>query len=307
VRRPRLPGVKVSALPKLLTLTCLIVLWTQGCARANVSAATDATVTNVAPTEQEAGREIQHVTLADPRLGKIGFAVSLPGAEPGAKLPVVFVLGALGSGQHSVGLIQSPGAAAIVGYDWPQLPHRFGLHAIVSMRENALAIPRRMAAISRWTLAQPWADPQRVTLIGFSLGAIAAPAAEQTMQAQGAEIRWTVLADGGAPISAIVAGDQQIQPRWLRSFAALVAESLFRPVDPALHVSHLSGHFLLISSANDTTIPRAASERLEELAPQPKEIIQLPGGHVGTSGAKLELLNAAVAATRRWLTSEGAI
>jgi hypothetical protein len=64
---------------------------------------------------------------------------------------------------------------------------------------------------------------------------------------------------------------------------------------------------LLISSAPDRTIPRAASERLEELAPQPKQMIQLPGGHVGTSGAKLELLNAAIVATRRWLTSEGAI
>jgi hypothetical protein len=266
-----------------------------------------ATLTSIAPTQQEAGRKIQHVTLADPRLGKIGFAISLPETESEGRLPVVFVLGALGSGQHSVGLIQSPGAAAIVGYDWPHLPNRFGLHEIVSMRELALAIPSRMSAISRWTLAQPWADSGRVTLIGFSLGAIAAPAAEQMMQAQGTDVRWTVLADGGAPISAVVAGDQQIQPPWLRRFAALVAESLFRPVDPALHVSHLSGHFLLISSAADTTIPRAASERLEELAPQPKQMIQLPGGHVGTSGAKLELLNAAVVATRRWLTSQGAI
>jgi hypothetical protein len=299
--------VKTSALSKLLAFTCLIVLWTQGCARANAPAATSATLTSIAPTEQEAGRKIQHVTLADPRLGEIGFAVSLPATQAEGKLPVVFVLGALGSGQHSVGLIPSPGAAAIVGYDWPQLPRRFGLPEILSMRAHALAIPSRMAAISRWTLAQPWADPQRVTLIGFSLGAIAAPAAEQLMQAQGTDIRWTVLADGGAPISAIVAGDQQIKPHWLRSAAAFTAESLFRSVDPALHVSHLTGHFLLISSADDTTIPRAASERLEELAPQPKQMIQLPGGHVGTSGAKLELLDAAIVATRRWLTSEGAI
>jgi pimeloyl-ACP methyl ester carboxylesterase len=217
------------------------------------------------------------------------------------------VLGALGSGQHSVGLIHSPGAAAIVGYDWPSLPRRYGLREILSLQENALAIPSRMAAISRWTLAQRWADPSRVTLAGFSLGAIAAPAAEQAMQAQHAHIRWTVLADGGAPISAVVAGDQQIQPPWLRNVAAAVAESLFHPIDPELHLPHLTGRFLLISSADDTTIPRAASERLEELAPQPKQIIQLPGGHVGTSGAKLELLNAAVVAVRRWLTSEGAI
>jgi pimeloyl-ACP methyl ester carboxylesterase len=279
----------------------------QAYAHADVPKTAPATVTSIAPTQQEAGRSIQHITLADPRLGKIGFAISLPAAQTERKLPVVFVLGALGSGQHSVGLIQSPGAAAIVGYDWPPLPRRYGLREIVALRENALAIPRRMSAVSRWALAQPWADPQRVTVIGFSLGAIAAPAAEQMMQAQGTDIRWTVLADGGAPISAVVAGDQQIQPRWLRNFAALVAESLFRPVDPALHVSHLTGHFLLISSADDTTIPRAASERLEELAPQPKQMIQLPGGHVGTSGAKLELLNAAVVATRRWLTAEGAI
>ncbi len=299
--------MKVSSVPKLLAFSCLITLRLQGYALAELPKAAPATITSIAPTQQEAGRNIQHVTLADPRLGKIGFAMSLPATRTDRKLPVVFVLGALGSGQHSVGLIPNPGAAAIVGYDWPQLPRRLGLHEIVSMRENALAIPGRMSAVSRWTLAQPWADPSRVTLIGFSLGAIAAPAAEQMMQSHGTDVRWTVLADGGAPISAVVAGDQQIQPQWLRSFAALVAESLFRPMDPALHVSHLTGRFLLISSADDTTIPHAASERLEELAPQPKQTIQLPGGHVGTSGAKLELLNAAIAATRRWLTSEGAI
>jgi hypothetical protein len=265
--------------------------------------ATPATIT----TAQDAGRMFEHVTLADPQLGNIGFMVSLPQTELQQRLPVVFVLGALGTGQHSIGLIQSPGAAAIVGYDWPSLPRRFGLHEILSLQANALAIPDRMAAISRWTLAQPWADPHRVTLAGFSLGAIAAPAAEQVMQAEDAHIRWTVLADGGAPISAIVAGDQQIHPPWLRSLAAPVAESLFHPLDPELHLPHLSGQFLLISSADDTIIPRAASERLEELAPQPKQMIQLPGGHVGTSGAKLELLNAAVVVVRRWLTSEGAI
>jgi pimeloyl-ACP methyl ester carboxylesterase len=298
--------VKASTGSKLLALTCLIGSVTQGCALAAVPQAAT-TLTSIAPTQQEAGRKIQHVTLADPRFGKIGFAISLPETESRHKLPVVFVLGALGSGQHSVGLIHDAGAAAIVGYDWPALPRRYGLRAIVSLQENALAIPSRMSALSRWTLAQPWADPRRVTLVGFSLGAIAAPAAEDMMQAQGTRVRWTVLADGGAPISAVVAGDQQIQPPWLRNVAAAVAESLFRPMDPALHVSHLSGRFLLISSADDTTIPRAASQRLEELAPQPKQMIQLPGGHVGTSGAKLELLNAAVVATRRWLTSQGAI
>jgi hypothetical protein len=284
-----------------------VVLWTWGYAPSDFPQAANAPTASTARTERRAGRILRHVTLLDARLGKIGFAVSLPDPAPRCAAPVVFVLGALGTGEHSIGLIHEPGRNAVVDYDWPRLPRRLGPSALPALRSEALSIPGQVTAISRWVVAQPWADAHRVTLVGFSLGAIATPAVEHVLLAQDMHVQWTVLADGGAPISAVIGGDQHIRPPWLRSVAAFVGELLLRPLDPALHVSQLKGHFLLISSADDTTISAAASERLAQLTPPPKQIVRMPGGHVGTAGAKIALLNAAITATRRWLIAQGAI
>lgn len=257
--------------------------------------------------DRQAGRVLEHVTISDPRLDKIGFTVSLPAHTPHRRMPVVFALGALGTGLHSISLVHAPGSNVLVGYDWPSIPPKMGVGDFFSLRKQAVTIPAQMTAVSQWVLAQRWADSNRVTVAGFSLGAIAAPAVEHALVARGVHVRWTVLADGGAPISAVLAGDQAIREPWLRGTAAVLAKILLRPVDPARYVSQLSGNFLLISSAADTTIPAAASNRLAELTPNPKKIVRLPGGHVGTSGAKRVLLDAAVDVARRWLITERAI
>jgi hypothetical protein len=292
-----------------VAITLIIVLWGWGYAPADFpEAAVDTPVARAVTTQTIAGRTLSHVTIVDPRLGTIGFAVSLPDPLPRAGLPVIIVLGALGTGAHAVNLIHNPGANAIVGYDYPRPPQHLGVGDLISLRAKVLLIPGQVTEVARYVLNQPWADPNRVTLAGFSLGAITAPSVEHVMISRGVNVRWTVLADGGAPIGAVIAGDQNVRPAWLREVAAMTAELLFRPLDPELHVSQLKGHFLLVSSAADTTIPRAASDRLAKLTPSPKQVIQLPGGHVGTVGvAKLALLNAAIGATRNWLCEEGAI
>jgi dipeptidyl aminopeptidase/acylaminoacyl peptidase len=42
----------------------------------------------------------------------------------------------------------------------------------------ALAITAQVNSALSWLIAQPWADRQRISLLGFSLGALAAPAIE---------------------------------------------------------------------------------------------------------------------------------
>lgn len=257
--------------------------------------------------DRQTGRILEHVTISDPRLDEIGFTVSLPSRLPHRRMPVVFALGALGTGLHSISLVHDPGSNVLVGYDWPSIPAKMGAADFWSLRKKAVTIPEQMTAVSQWVLAQRWADPNRVTVAGFSLGAIAAPAVEYALVARGVHVQWTVLADGGAPIPAVLAGDQAIRSPWLRGTAAVLATFLLRPVEPARYVSQLSGRFLLISSAADTTIPAAASNRLAQLTPSPKKIVRLPGGHVGTTGEKRVLLDAAVAVARHWLITEGAI
>src|SRR5690348_13013262 len=69
--------------------------------------------------EHRSGRVFEHVSLSDARLGSTGFTLNLPDPLPTGKLPVVIVLGGLGTGEHNIRAIGNAGNNVVVGYDWP--------------------------------------------------------------------------------------------------------------------------------------------------------------------------------------------
>jgi dienelactone hydrolase len=262
-------------------------------------------------SEARGGRLFQHVTLSDARLGPVDFTISLPDPLPSSKLPLVVVLGGLGTGANNIRFVDDAGDNAIIGYDWP-LPAAMpkGLRALTeipSLRRRALSVPGQIGVMLRWLATQPWSDPGRISVLGFSLGAIATPAAERVAQQDGVDVRWTVLAYGGVGLDALVEGDRRIRPAWIRPLFGAGAALLLWPLEPAAHLPHLPGHFLIIGAARDTIVEPRASARLEELTPEPKTIIHTAGDHVGTGPDRQALLEEAMAATRRWLAAKGAV
>jgi hypothetical protein len=259
------------------------------------------------------GRTVEHVTLLDPVLGSIGFTLSLPDPLPARKLPLVVVLGGLGTGEHNLSAIESPGPNAVAAYDWPlptALPRGPSLiFDLPELRRLALAVPGQASAMLRWLAAKNWCDPQRITLIGFSLGAVAAPAVDHVARLDGADIGWVVLAYGGVGLKALVEGDERIRPAWIRPLLGAGLALALRPVEPAVYLPRLSGHFLILDAALDAIIAPGARARLEELTPSPKTIIHMAGGHVGTGAEKEKqaLLAEAMALTRLWLETDGAV
>jgi hypothetical protein len=261
--------------------------------------------------EARAGRFFQHVTLSDERLGLIGFTVSLPDPVPITRLPLVVVLGGLHTGETNLHHVDPGGDNALIGYDWP-LPTPFpkGLGALTqipSLRRQALSVPGQVGAMLRWLTTQPWSDSQRISVVGFSLGAIATPAVNRVAQREGVAIGWTVLAYGGVGLAALVEGDRRIRPPWIRPLLGAGATLLLRPLEPAEHLPHLAGHFLIIGATRDTIVERRTSARLEELTPEPKTVIYTAGDHIGTGRDRQVLLEEAIAATRQWLVAEGAV
>jgi hypothetical protein len=257
------------------------------------------------------GRLVRHVTLSDERLGQINFTVSIPDPLPDSRLPIVVVLGGAGTGENNIRFIEGAGGNVIVGYDWPlpaTLPKGLRLLPdLPSLRAHALSVPGQIAAMMDWLAMQPWSDPARISMLGFSLGALAVPAAERATEQEGIHIRWTVFAYGGVGFDRLVMGDQRIKPAWLRPLLAAGAELLLWPLEPAAHVSHLTGHFLILGAARDTIVSASAATRLEELTPQPKTVIHTEGDHIGTGSDRRELLSRAMAVTRQWLIAEGAV
>jgi surfactin synthase thioesterase subunit len=273
--------------------------------------ATEIPIATEFAVEPRNGRMLQHVVLESPGVGRIGLAISLPNPLPKRPLPIVMVLGGLASGESNIRHISGGGDNAIVGYDWPiptALPRGWDLvREAADLYGRAFRVPGQVAAALDWLAGQGWADPDRTSLLGFSLGALVAPAAQRVAEIRGRKIGWTVLAYGGSPIGDLLAANPYMKPRWAAPILRRVVDLVLRPVEPGEHLPHLRGRFLVVDGRDDAFVPEAAARRMGDLAPAPKTIILLEGGHMGVGADRQELLAKIIAVTTRWLADERAV
>jgi surfactin synthase thioesterase subunit len=255
-------------------------------------------------------RHVEHIIFKTAALGEIGIVVSLPNPLPERKLPLLLVLGGLGTGEDNIRDLPDAGDNAIVGYDWP-IPVRFDgygpLTHTLGLYQNVMAIPAQVASAVDFLAAQPWADDRRISLLGYSLGALAAPAIEDVAEHDGKNIGWTILAYGGAPFGELVTANPHIKPGWVRPILASLVNVLFQPLQPTEHLAHLSGQFLILEGHDDSLIPETPRARLREAAPEPKTIVAFEGNHMGVGGGKAALLQRIIAASAAWQVEKGAV
>lgn len=263
------------------------------------------------PAQRETGRLLRHYVLRAPDLGPIGLTVSLPDPLPERPLPVLVVLGGANTGRKNLRQVPTAGTYVLVGYDWPlprKLPKGLDLVcALPGLYPQVLEVPGQVAAVVGWLAGKSWADAGRVSLLGFSLGALVAPAAQRVARSSGHDIGWTVLAYGGAGLGDMLAAHPKANLGWSRPWVGAAANLLLRPIEPAEHLPQLSGRFLVIGGSEDQLVPRPSFEKLKELTPEPKTVVVLGGGHIGTKARQQALLEEIVALTRRWLIDQGAV
>lgn len=259
--------------------------------------------------EQVDGRQWRRLVLSDPVVGRISLIVSLPDPLPARRLPIVVLLGGIKMGAESVRYMPAPGMNAIVGYDWP-IDRDVPAGALLSGRAfdlygQVLQVPGQVVASIDWLAAQPWADSERISLLGFSLGALAAPAVQRLAEARGRPIGWTVIAYGGAPLGALLAADPSLIPAPYGPFLGPAIGLVLRPLEPTAHLPHLSGRFLAIGASDEDIIPAAAATRLHGAIPEPKTITVVDGGHIATN--RRGILDEAARITNAWLIEQQAI
>jgi hypothetical protein len=253
--------------------------------------------------ERKGGREIRRIVLDAGALGTIRITVSLPDPLPARKLPVLFVMGGLRTGQNSIRHVDAPGPNAIVGFDYPIDRHAGrGLDLVPRLHElrgQVFATPGQVVAALGWLRAQAWVDAARLTPVGVSLGALLLPAALRLDQARGAAPSIAVLAYGGADVALLAPRILRKLPPALQPLLIWLGAKALQPVEPAVHLPHLKGEFLLLGgTGEDAMVPEAAARLMERLTPDPKTIIHLPGGHVG---GETEVTRRLVVALRTWL------
>jgi dienelactone hydrolase len=170
-----------------------------------------------------------------------------------------------------------------------------------------MTIPAQVVSATAWLSAQPWADPKSVSILGFSLGALAAPAIENVAEHDGQPIGWTILAYGGDPFGALVAANPHLKPHFLRPILAPLVNILLSPLEPAKNLPRLSGEFLVLQGSDDSLIPSDARARFRDAVPEPKTVTTFDGDHMGVDPDKLGLLQQIIGASKLWLIDKGAI
>jgi hypothetical protein len=222
------------------------------------------------------------------------------------------VLGGL-SAKENLQYLPESGLNAVLLYDWPfqtYLPSNAShlLWQVPGYYRQMSRMPGQIAALMVWAKEQSWANSQRMSLIGVSLGAMAAPAAQRIAERQGVTVHWTVLAYGGSPIGDVLAHHPTFQQWPLKVWTRKCLNLLTRHIVPEQHLPYLHGRFLVIYGLDDQMVPKEAAQRLYNLTPDPKTEIVLKGKHLGIwHQEEVRLLHQITTETRRWLGKQGAI
>ena len=264
-----------------------------------------------APEHRDGERRVQSdIVLTAPGEEPVRFAVSLPDDAAGELMPVQIVVGGLRAGKENIQRLPSPvGRNVVIAFEYPERDaindKKAGtLSRILAIRKGAVVTPRQLVAILRWTSEQTWADPRRVSLLGYSLGALFVPAALETAKANKIDSGVTILAFGGADVGAIVPQALKMKSPSLRWIVGILADCVLHPIEPRYFLPLMETKTLIINAEADELIPPASTRLMTELTPPPKWVIAMPGDHINPRDQTV--LTHVVNVSRDWLIAQGA-
>jgi hypothetical protein len=234
--------------------------------------------------------------------GTAAFTVSLPVEVPSDGLQCLIIMAGLGTGKLGLEAVPDHGDKALISYEYPpdfklMREIRGALH-VPSVRRGAYDTPQQVVTIAQWVRKQEWSDGKPTAIIGISAGAIMTPATYHLANVQGQELGPGVIAYGGAGLCNIF---YNIVPGYwfFRGPLAMAATMIFNKVEPGYHVQRMHGEFLIVNGNGDLKIPSSAAEKLQDLAPEPKDIVNTDTTHIQThkKDVVIDLFNL----TNEWL------
>ncbi|MEO0394313.1 MAG: hypothetical protein AAF213_13915 [Pseudomonadota bacterium] len=307
---------------------------------------------NLEPPPQVDGRLRNYYWLDDLRVGPVRFIIDRPrGSDTLEPLPVIILLGGAPLGQEALAYMPPVGRNAIVSLDWPMpvpddlerdlnllfqepalRPSTFGdsdeaeamrqlwrqqvdaLLNIAGLRSDILRAPGQVAAVHQWLRQQNWVDPTRISLIGVSLGAVIAPAAQHMIEAITPQtdgnppISASLLAFGGTNIERMITENPSLKATdWVTGWPTALpllgwaGGKALHPLEPSHYLPQLSGQFMVVNASRDGVIPQASVNEFTALVPEPKDTATIAGGHIGPDPETPRILRTLTGIATGWL------
>lgn len=196
---------------------------------------------------------------------EIDMRVRRPAGEISSRLPAVILIGGQNTGKDAVDLVGHPDAIVFAAIDYPYAGGTVeggfwpAIGAIPGIQDAFIDTPPGLSLALTWLLDQPWVDPERVELVGVSLGVPFAAAAGGVDKRFGRV--W--LIHGGADNLAWVrhAGRKAVPNELLRGFVARAALFLVygQSFDTREWIAEIAPRpVIVVAARNDDFVPPEA-------------------------------------------------
>lgn len=252
-------------------------------------------------------RIIHELLIRTQKIGDMKVAISRPLKE--GPWPVLLIMGGLRAGKESLEYIHEHGPCVLVGYQYPYAKETWKsgnpIVEIPRIRDAVMRVPSQVSCLVDWISAQPWADDQPISLLGFSLGGLFSPAIHRVANEKGIHMGPGIIAFAGAGIGEILDANLREIPWFIRSALISLLEEILCPIEPAYHLPHMTEPVLFIHALRDEKIPSSATERMKNLKPQSWDMITMDAQHMNAK--RPELTKKVIEISKGWLKKQGVL
>lgn len=233
------------------------------------------------------GKRLVDVTLVSDTGMRVTVRARAEGELTGERHPAVILLGGFKTGRRVVEVPPRSADLVMVGIDYPyegprrDLTARHWIRNAPQMRRAILETPSALLLAAQYLYTREDVDPDRVSLIGVSLGVPFTVAAAATDR----RLAGAALLHGGGDIRTLFghAFTESIDPPLLEPAAVLV-DWLLAPLEPTRYAGEISPRpVLMINAAGDEAVPRESVLALYRALRRPKRIVWLETAHVRAS------------------------
>lgn len=232
------------------------------------------------------GKSLTDVTLVSDTGMEVRMRVRASGARDGSRHPAAIMIGGFSTGRRAADIpstidnlvlasIDYPydGPDALEGWEW--------VRYLDDVRQGLLGTPPALLLAAQYMYRREDVDPDRVSIIGVSLGVPFAVAAAATDR----RLSGAAYLHGGADIRQLYEHAYGARtPGWLTPILSRLVTWLTAPLEPARYAGWVAPRpTLQVNAAEDRFIPRVCVLALYEATRQPKRLIWLDGGHVATN------------------------
>jgi hypothetical protein len=242
----------------------------------------------VAWAERRGRYDLYHVRLhaeGDTASGRL-----LRPRQAGSRLPAVLLND--GRELNSAALEYLPpdfGDVVVLSLDYPEaLPNEFDALTMLlesdGIRRELRRIPRLFSLGGAYLTQRPDVDRSRLALVVTSFavpfGVLAA--------AEDSRFRNVGLIYGAGDLARVLEANLSLEPAFLRSLAAELADQLYGEFDPTRYVAAIAPRpLVMVNGRNDPQMPVEAVRALYAAAGEPKTLIWLTTGHLMPTDRRL--------------------